>query len=58
MKRDTEAKRVQITLSLELYQALKQRAEEELRTVPAQIRQILKASLVPKESPQDSHPSK
>ena len=45
MKKDTETKRVQVTLPLELYQALQQQAQEELRSVPAQIRQILKANL-------------
>ena len=45
MKKDTETKRVQVTLPLELYQALQQQAQEELRSIPAQIRQILKANL-------------
>ena len=45
MKKDTETKRVQVTLPLKLYQALQQQAQEELRSIPAQIRQILKANL-------------
>ena len=45
MKKDTTGKRVQVTLPLELYQALERQAREEVRTVPGQIRQILKKSL-------------
>ena len=45
MKKDTETKRVQVTLQLERYQALQQQAQEKLRSLPAQIRQILKANL-------------
>ena len=51
MKKDTETKRVQVTLSLELYQALQRQAQEELRSIPAQIRQILKVNL----SSQEQH---
>ena len=49
MKKDTEMKRVQVTLPLELYQALQQQAQEELRSIPAQIRQILKVNLLSQE---------
>ena len=51
MKKDTETKRVQVTLPLELYQALQRQAQEELRSIPAQIRQILKVNL----SSQEQH---
>ena len=49
MKKDTETKRVQVTLPLELYQALQRQAQEELRSIPAQIRQILKVNLLSQE---------
>ena len=49
MKKDTETKRVQVTLPLELYQALQRQAQEELRSIPAQIRQILKVNLLAQE---------
>ena len=45
MKKDSETKRVQATLPLERYQALRQQAQKELRSIPARIRQILKVSL-------------
>ena len=48
MKKDSETKRVQVTLPLERYQALRQQAQKEqkeLRSIPARFRQIQKVSL-------------
>ena len=59
MKKDTTGKRVQVTLPLELYQALERQAREEVRTVPGQIRQILKrAWSIPKKRTVPPHLNK
>lgn len=40
-----EKKIVQVTMPLELYEAVKRLAEQEARSVPGQIRQLLRRSL-------------